>query len=435
MIPLVSLALDVRVKPVAGKYPVCIRVTFFVPKRVRLYYRHPKKYYLSKEEFEQIGKTRIEEVKRIRSDMSKLEQKAELIVEKYHVFTREKFELYFLSQHLPESLAGQFEIKVNELRLKNKISSTEKYETALKSFQGYFGKEVSFHDCNTDGLHLYEEEYVKKGSLTTVGINMRCLRHIFKRSIKAGIINESLYPFGDGEDQYCIPEGEGDGLKKFLDTDQKNLFIDYSFIIGVCEKCNRRIRGRVCKSCKSDLVQVPDDHYNTLHDYALFIYLAFGLNPADVFRLRKSQIKGDHIILKGREKTKSKKKKRIKTYTIPLHKTMLEIIWKHGVKSIGSDTYVFGVLSEEMNELDKFKAVRKIVHDINRMLKAMSKSLDWAITPTIYTLRHTFSNEFMQLGASTEELQDALMHGSKRTTEIYKHGFSLSRKKKLSEGL
>ncbi len=431
MVPLVSLSLDVRVKPVSGKFPLCVQVTFFVPKRVRVYYRHPKKYYLSRDEFETIGKTRIEEIKRIRSDMNKMEQKAEMIVEKYHVFTREKFELYFLSQHLPESLAGQFEIKINELKSRNKISSTEKYETALKSFQGHFGKDVSFHDCNADGLHAYEDEYIKTGSLTSVGINMRCLRHVFKRSIKTGIISESLYPFGE----YSIPEGDGDGVKKFMDTEQKNVFIDYAFTIGICDSCGKSARKHtICPFCRKSILRfAPDEHYNTLHDYALFIYLAFGLNPADVFRLRKSQIKGDHIFLRGRQKTRSKK--RIKSYTIPLHKTMLDIIWKRGVKSIGSDTYVFPVLVDTMSELEKFKAVRKIVKDINGMLKTMSSSLEWDITPTVYTLRHTFSNEFMRIGASTEELQDALMHESKRTTEIYKHGFSLSRKKKLSEGL
>jgi hypothetical protein len=41
----------------------------------------------------------------------------------------------------------------------------------------------------------------------------------------------------------------------------------------------------------------------------------------------------------------------------------------------------------------------------------------------------------MQLGASTDELQDALAHGTAKTTENYKHGFSIERKKKLSTGL
>jgi site-specific recombinase XerD len=55
--------------------------------------------------------------------------------------------------------------------------------------------------------------------------------------------------------------------------------------------------------------------------------------------------------------------------------------------------------------------------------------------PGAYVLRHSFSNAFIEMGGTTEELQDALNHGTKNTTERYKHGFTFEKKKKMSEGL
>ena len=41
----------------------------------------------------------------------------------------------------------------------------------------------------------------------------------------------------------------------------------------------------------------------------------------------------------------------------------------------------------------------------------------------------------MEMGATTEQLQDMLAHGNAKTTESYKHGFALEIKKKFSDGL
>ena len=443
MTPIVNVRLDKRrmttTGPNAGKYHIKIMVTFITFKgTVKDWDEQPYKtgLFATPEEYAVLmendpkKKTRIERLKEIRKSIDAKKALAESIIDKYKITDQKKFDLYFLSNHQPESLAGQFDLKINELneaKPEPKISSAEKYETALHSIQEFFGLNVSFHMCTAERLQQYEDWYTsqnrfkdnpkrkrkphelevqRKKSLTSVGINMRCLRHIFKRAIKAGIIPQTLYPFGEGEDYYTIPEG-GDDTKQFLEHSEKDEFLSW-------------------KNESDELME--------LYDYAVFSYLGFGINFSDIARLRKSEIKGDYIS-KVRQKKKGRKKKS-KQLLIPIHQRMREIMWRRGNKTIGKpDDYVFPILNDSMTAQDKFNRIRKLVKDTNEVLALIAKEKNLSIRPTTYTLRHTFSKQFMDMGASTEELQDALAHGTAKTTENYKHGFSMEKKKKFSQGL
>lgn len=402
----------------AGKYHAKLWVTFIYWKDgKKVWDQQPYKtgHFVTQNEFDALietdarKKTRVERLKNIRKDLDALKAKAEDIIERYNITSKSKFDQFFLSDQKPESMAGQFQFKINELAAAKKISSKEKYETALKSFQDYFGAGVSFHDCSPDRLRAYENNYIstnrdkegKKGkkSLTSVGINMRCLRHIFRRATRAGIIPITIYPFG--VDLYVIPEGGEDDTKVYMDLDEKDKFINY-----------------------------PGDEF---HDYAVFCYYAQGLNFSDIARLTWAAIKGNYLSI-TRQKSKGRKKKS-KKMTIIIHPRMEKIMTRRGNKTLDPNAYVFPILSKGMDEEAIFYRIRQFVKDTNKTLKVIAKELGLSIIPTTYTLRHTFSSQFMELGGTTEELQQALGHGSIKTTENYKHGFSMERKKKLSDGL
>lgn len=356
--------------------------------------------------------TRIQD---IRDKLTEIKAKANHIINVLKVTEQKAFEALFLSEHDIEAIAGQFEIKIAELYAAKKFSSREKYATALYSLSTFFKttyevESVTFNMCTPERLQAYEDWYTaqargkkipKKKSLTSVGINMRCLRHIFKRAIKAGITN--LYPFGIG--LYVIPEG-GDDTKKFLVSDEKQAFIDWTH---------------------------ENDKINELHDYARFSYYASGINMADIARLRKPSVFKEYISI-DRQKTKGRKKKS-KKLIIPMHPAMVEIMRKRGNKSLIPDDYIFPILTLDMDEEAIFYRIRKLVDNVNEVLKLIGNDLKFEIKPTSYTMRHSFSFQFMQLGGTTDELQDALAHLSNKTTENYKHGFSLERKKKFSDGL
>lgn len=467
MEPSVYIALDksykIKTGEHAGKYHAKIWVTFISWNGDKKHWdQRPYQTgnFVTEEEFAALmendskKRTRIERLKEIRKKLDADKERAEQIITTYKITSKARFDQYFLSDVKPESLKGQFQVKINELREskpKPKLSSAEKYETALKSFQEFFDTpHVSFSMCSAQALQEYETWYTdpkkKNGSLATVGINMRCLRHVFRRAIKSHTISERLYPFrasddDENEELYTIPEGEGDGVHEFLSTEDKDRFLSHKFTAYRCDKCDSFVRRKskifpICPWCRNGSLQEIDDQaYNEFHDYAVFSYYAHGMNASDIFRMRKSQLKEDYIVT-NREKTKTRKKKKNKLHTVPMLPKMLEIIAMRGSKTLGNhDHFVFPILDASMSEQEIRRAIKKKVSEIDRMLAAMAKQFGWSFTPTMYTLRHTFSNEYIQLGATTEQLQYALGHELPSTTEIYKHGFRLATQKKLSEGL
>lgn len=429
--PLVHLYCEARRLPAAGenqgKGHIKIVLTFI--ERVNGHRKHSQKHYKTgifcrQEDFPKIidwednryGTDIIDTRARIRP----LKARAELIAAKHH--TPRDFETHFLSGYAVDAIAPYFEEKIGELKRANKISSAEKYRTTLNVLQEYFGADVTFDQLTAEALQGYEDWYItqdrfktnpvrrrkepvtpRKKSLTTVGINMRNLRHIFKRVTKRGIIPSILYPFGI--DGYVIPEG-GDDTKQFLESHERNIFLEWRH---------------------------ADDKLNELHDYALFSYFAFGINLADVARLRKVNVFKTYISI-DRQKTKGRKKK-MKKHTIPMHPKMQEIIRRRGIMLSVGDHYIFPILNDQMTEEQKFYRVRDLVDRVNAVLAMIAREHNFEIKPTSYTLRHTFSFFAMEMGATTEQLQDMLAHGNSKTTESYKHGFALEIKKKFSDGL
>lgn len=478
MTPTVNIALDKRYKikagPDAGKYHAKIWVTFIRwvnGKKDWAQQPYKTNVFATEEEFAAMmendpkKKTRIERLKALRDKLDDERSRARDIIKTYSIVDQKQFDLYYLTNHKPEQLAFFYQVKINELlsaKPEPKLSNAEKYGTSLRSLQEFFGPHVTFHDCTSDRLLDYEEWFIsqdrhksdakhkharkrenRKKSLATVGIYLRPLRHIFRRAIKAGVIPAALYPFGLNDNEYAIPEGGGEQTKEYLETHDKDLFLNHVFSGWKCsnERCGLFFRNKgkkfpACPRCRAgQVVPAPDDRYNELHDYAVFSYLGFGMNAADIFRLRRSQLKTDSIVF-VRKKAKSRKKKRAKLHEVPLHPTMREIINRRGTFTIGMpDALVFPILNDAMTPREVFMTVRKYVRDIDDMLAHMARHYGWHIMPTLYTLRHTFSNEFMEMGGTTEELQDALGHELIRTTEHYKHGFRLAKKKKFSQGL
>jgi integrase/recombinase XerD len=422
-IPTVVIRLDKRriqtTGPQKGKYRIKLFVTFRVAKDGKLKWDqqpYPLDYYATAEEFNVIfgkDKPRLTEFQDIRNKVRAEEARAIGLIEKYKIYDQKRFDVYWMSKSDLTSIAGQYELKIAELlnaKPKPKVSSAEKYKTSLHSLIEFSHHELSFQEITEEFLQDYETWYTapdKDGhqlSLTSVGINLRCLRHIFARAIKRNVISAEFNPFGP--DGYVIPEGGGE-VKNFLEVSEKERFISY---------------------------RDESETINKYHDFAVFSYFANGLNMSDIFRLKFRAIQEDYIILE-REKTKGRKKKKIQRMIIPIHDKMREIINRRGQKSLNPDEYVFPVLKLGMDEGQIFRKVRRYVKKVNAAIKHIFEALGLKAKPTTYTLRHTFANVMMENGATTEDLQYSLGHGSIKTTEHYKHGHSLAKKKKLSEGL
>jgi integrase/recombinase XerD len=433
--PTINVSLDrrkeIKTGEHAGRYHIKVWVTFKVARGGKKAWNQQPyltQCFATPAEFELIwgkNKPRRSDLLEICNTLIKLESKAIDIVEK-GIWDQKTFDLLYQSEFDIQTMAGQFEYKIALLLQEDKekgkeprLSSAEKYRTAINSFME-FNKEiyghgdVTFNEVNKEWCEAYQEWYTKpveegkkKGkrkSVTSVGINMRCLRHIFRQAIDLRIIPETLYPFGPGG--YIIPEGDPEQLDNFLDQDEKDKFIKHQSRDGVVA------------------------YY---HDFARFIYYGNGLNIADMLSLKISNDFKEYLSIE-RIKTRGKLKK-IKRIYIPVHSVMRDVMVRWGNKTLNPNDYIFPILNNEMTPQERKLAIKRFNKYFNNACAKIAKEIGLDKKVQSYTLRHTHSFMMLLQGASTEILQDNLGHGSKLTTEKYKHRFTMDVKKKFSEGL
>jgi integrase len=410
-----------------GKFHIKLWVTYVVVENGKKKWKqvpYQTKQFATLKDWEIINdnkkKTVSTEVGDIRRELTKIKAKADNIITELKVRDRKTFELFFLAEHDLQMVKGQYELKINKLKQvkpEPKWSTIEKYETSLNSLIEFSHPALTFQEMDVEFLEDYLDWYTsaqyeddkllsRANKVTGAAINLRHARAIYNQAIKLKVISPELYPFG--LDKFVIPEG-GDEVKKFLDEGEITKFIEY---------------------------QPETDRLRYYHDFACFIYFGNGMNVVDMLTLTDDDDKGDYF-LKERVKTAGKKKK-IRRMIIPIHPIMREIIQRRRAPRIlplDPSAYIFPVLSRDMDAKTKYDQRKTFINELDKALAVISERLQFSIKVTSYVLRHSHAWAVMQMGGTTEELQDNFGHGKKETTEHYKHGFSLERKKQISEGL
>jgi integrase len=399
-----------------------------------------------------------------RDELAKIKAKATAIIEEFGITKQEKFDPYFASKYMTDSVALEFEKKMAELEAKKQFGTKAMYGNALNSFQAFFGADFTYSDCTPERLYEYEEWFINqernsknpngtKKSISTVGFYMLPLRHIFNRKIKPGHLPAKMYPFGLYDDKYIIPSGRS-AVKKFLVETEMAQFNSWSHAtdeatVAKIMKQNRKFfevraiaekegfngmkdfqRANILKSYALEKIE----ERNRLHAYARFSYYANGININDICRLKRSKVFKDHILVNRQKITRRNWQNR--EIIIWMHPVMQEIINKYGKRSLAPDDYVFPILDLTMSHEAIFKTIKTTVNDVNKVLALISKEMKFEIKMKSYTLRHSFSYALKQMpGYKREHLQDSLGHLDPRTTDAYDHGFSLEWKKQFGERL
>jgi integrase/recombinase XerD len=155
---------------------------------------------------------------------------------------------------------------------------------------------------------------IKGHSISTVGIYLRNLRHIFNRAIKSNDIPQALYPFGAHEESYTIPAGRN--ITKALSIEEikqiKQLDID------------------------------KDLNAQKARDFWLLIFYCNGVNLNDLLRWKHSMIFGGKVsFVRGKSKSS---KRTLSPTTITLIPEAIEIIETYKTDRDGED-FLFPVLS------------------------------------------------------------------------------------------
>ncbi len=401
--PTTGIQLDTRRETKNG-FPVKLRVTFL--RSPRLYDTGIK---LSMTEFEKLkgdinvrGKLKDEKIK-----LGIIEERAVKIINALgEEFTFERFKEKLFSKPKQTDVMSMFGDYIEKLKSQDRIGTCISYTNAMNSIKAYLGtRKLEFHSITPEWLDKYQKYMLDKGlSLTTVGIYTRTLRIIYNIAIDEEIIERKFYPFGKRKFQVPAPKN----TKKALSREQLKKLFSYTPSIGKAFDIEAKLKAL---------------------DYWKFSYLCNGANPADIFRLKHSDLSADSIIF-IREKTKRSTVQNLKNIAASRTPEIESILERRSTPT--GSPYLFDILNgSESPEQEKTK-ITQAIKTSNKWMKKIAEELAIEQKVTFMTARHSFATILKRGDAPTQFIQESLGHKSLSTTENYLDSFEDKTKKKYA---
>jgi integrase/recombinase XerD len=393
----------------AGRYHIKIRLTFTREKKTY------QKFFMTglfanEDEFSKIieGKTRKDR------DLAEKETKLSLIYEQAKQILKDNpfidpddfaFELTNAGSYKdPLTLMESY---ANDLKANGQIGNYNYYKLALSSFKTYMnGSPLSFGAVTPKWLMKYEKWMLERGrSISTVGMYCIAMRTVFNLAIDKKKLSDKLYPFGKGK--YVIPTSKG--RKLALTEEQKDTVLSYLNLDPFVQKAV---------------------------DFWKFSYFCYGMNFADIARIKFGDIKENSIIF---DRTKTIRTERERSFIeIPLRQEVWQVIEKHGNidQKNNPNAFVFNILRDGLTPEQIQDRVHDFVADANEGLaKACSEEQMNLPRMTTYWARHTFATIAYKKGAGIEFIQKALGHSDPKTTLRYIESFDIETKRMVSNWL
>jgi integrase/recombinase XerD len=424
--PAISIIIDTRRPLASGKFPVKLRATFCEDrsgkkKWIQKYYpctlEDGKPIHLSVREFDSVmDKPRAEDLRQLKSRLLDIQAGASSILKRHTLINKEIFERDFFGAPLT-GVIPFFTKYIDELTATDQIGTARVYRTARNSFKAFWG-EPSFHEVNEGWIKKYvawmrAKQHFKKtktgpvllrtgSAVTTIAINLRCLRKIFNLAIKGRFVSSEFYPFG--HQGFSIQEERKP--KKALSEAQKNQVLTF---------------------------KTKDPDVRKALDYWILSYFCNGINFADIARLQFKDIQ-DGMMRVDRTKTVNTDKIR-RTVEIPVRKEVAAIIAAYSKKSLDPNEYIFPILEKGLSMKQQKFRIEDWIASTNNGLRKVAGLLGFKFRFTTVIARHTFANILLLNGADKAFIQEALTHSSITTTELYTGSFDIETKKKMSRKL
>jgi integrase/recombinase XerD len=408
----ISLYLDTRRVKINNLYPVKIRVFTSSPRKQKLY---PTKFEYNKKDFESIWETAKprNEVKDIRRELQAVENLAIVTAKGLQPFTFEEFEKkLYRGKGEGENVYYQYDLIIKRLTDNNQLGNASNYTLSQKSLKSFIlfdtkkeSKKLLFRDITPAWLHRYENYMIKtlSRSRTTVSMYLRALRTVFNTAIADKEIGAELYPFG--KRKYQVP-----AVKSVKKAFKKN---ELSILHKADAKTPEQIKAR---------------------DFWFFSYSCNGINIKDIALLRYENLQEDRLIL-YRAKTINTSKADLKPIVIYLTEFARNVISLYGNKPASPKQLIFNIINDDMSEADNFKAIKNFTRFINQNLKKLAKENGLTGEISTYWARHSFATNAIRSGFGMEFVNEALSHGSMKTTQGYFAGFEEESKRELMETL
>lgn len=406
---------DSRKESKTGLYPVVLRINDEGDRRSFNIYHSHQKLKLSVADFNssyQSLKPKNQH-REYRVSIEACYKKAKDIIDKLDPFNFATFELEYESTSGSKTdLLNLYDIIIAENIKDDRIKNAEAYNSSRTSLIDFFkywnGKEVkaiAYRDITPQILKEYQKymtevEIIKAGktvkkklSISTVGSYTRALRAVFNRAIDDKVIHKDLYPFGKNKSKFQTPAGNK--VKKGLSKEQ------------------------VEEIYNLDLTDSPKAQ--KARDFWLLSYVCNGMQFKDIAHLKYKNIDGDffHFI---RHKTKNTTIGNQTPITVPITPHVKYMIKTYG-NTKNPENYIFPILNDAMNALDKTRAVSNFTRFVSQNLKSIAQEMGLKVNIANMVARHTFATAIVRSGQSIEFAQKAMGHQSKRTTDNYFAGF------------
>lgn len=397
----ITVILDKRKKRKDDQYPVAVRVCL---RKERKYFSCDV--YCEEKKWRYFFTTRVVARK---NDARKVLNKFRDVCKCVELlFDSGKFSLANLEAIIKSGRKGNYKYvdeKISEIvALKEeaeKYNTAQSYRDLITSINECFGRRVKILDINKEFLRQYEQKMLleRHNNLTTIGIRLRSLRHVYNDLVKTDSLPKELNPFND----YKILSGKG--RKMAISDDLLN------FIKAKC---------------------VNNDHRSIWVKMWLLSYYMQGINVGDMLRLKVDNI--DWINKEIRYVRKKTEERQInqKIITVPLSDNIINLLEGFCNLNQPLGTYLLPFLNAEDSE-------RTIVRKISNVIRAINQTMQTVcgkeMKVTTYAARHTFATKMLRMGASTEIIRQCLGHSSVTVTENYLSDFDSSEIKKFTQNL
>ena len=226
---------------------------------------------------------------------------------------------------------------------------------------------------------------------TTLSFQMRTLRAVFNRAIKAKAVAKEKNPFGE---EYKVSKFDTRTPKRALSKEEMMKIVNAN-----------------C-SAESNL-------YRLAHDIFVFSYLCGGIAFVDVANLTPDNIV-DGRLSYNRQKTH-------RAINIPLSEHAMQIV-EHYADYCERAGYLFPILDRRLHitPTQKKNRVHKVCHQVNSELRKLTQNLKISAEITTYVARHSFATVLKKSGVNIGIISEALGHHSLKTTQIYLDSFENS---------
>ena len=264
--------------------------------------------------------------------------------------------------------------------------------------------QLRFTEITELELYKYEKWMKEKGnSVTTIGMYLRCLRHIFKAAIAKKIISQDDYPFG--AEAYRIPSSKN--IKKAINIEDIQRIYEYQ---------SDNVTEMMCK------------------DFWFFIYLGNGMNVKDLAQLKYADIDGSFIRF-IRAKTIHTTRHDPEIISVYCTDEIVDFIREWGNPDRNPKNYIFPILEPGLDAYGRRHKIQLFTHLINEKMFGLQQALGLDKKITTMAARHSFATQLKRSGLSPEAIRELLGHKDLKTTMNYLASFDDEAKAKQAQNL